>query len=271
MTEPLVIIRLLGLPLELHRRAVEHMSALNREFTLIRAVDAAEDSVPAQLHALAEQLNGRFSGFTGAADAELAAALERNDVSIDLVYDVPPDVGQASRTLAELLDAADEYCRAAEYLITLASPPDTVAYRRWFLGQFIDQADGQPPTAWADSTFAAATLERTRRRAPAATIITTDRSTASATVRLEGEIDLDQAPALRALLSELLLTSVRNVVLDGAAVTFIDSVGVSVLMAVLARCESDGGRLSIVNPSDRLMATLESVHVADLLLKPPEP
>jgi anti-anti-sigma factor len=246
------------------------MSALNREFTLIRAVDRDEGSVPVQLHTLAEQLTGRFSGFTGAADAELAAALERNDVSIDLVYDVPPDVGPASRTLADLLDAADGYCRAAEYLITLASPPDTIAYRRWFLGQFIDQAEGRPPTAWAESTFATETLERMRRRATAATVVTSDRSTASATLRLEGEIDLDQAPALRALLSELLLTGIRNVVLDGAAVTFIDSIGVSVLMAVLARCQAGGGSLSIVDPSDRLVATLESVHVADLLLKPPD-
>lgn len=271
MTEPLVAVRLLGLPLELHRRAVEHMSALHREFTLIRSVNEDEESVPVQLHALAEQLNGRFSGFTGAADAELSAALERNDVSIDLVYDVPAEVGEASRQLAGLLDAADEYCRAAEYLITLASPSDTVAYRRWFLGQFVDQADGGPPTPWTQSTFAAAAGERSARRASVATIVRSDQSTASATVQLAGEIDLDQAPALRALLSGLLLTGVRNVVLDGAGVTFIDSVGVSVLMAVLARCQSDGGQLSIVDPSPRLLATLESVHVGDLLLKPPDP
>jgi anti-sigma B factor antagonist len=261
-------VRILGLPVELHRRAVEHMSALNREFALIRAVNDDDDSVPVQLHVLAEELSGRFSGFTGAADAELAAALARNAASINLIYDVPAEVGDASRRLAQLLDAADSYCRAAEYLITLAAPPDTVAYRRWFLGEFIDQVNGAPPTPWAHSTFAAETGEQPGRSPSVATIVSSDPSTASVTVRLSGEIDLDQAPALRELLSQLLLTGVRDVLLDGGDVTFIDSVGVSVLMAVLARCQSDGGHLTIVNPSHRLLATLESLHVGELLLKP---
>jgi anti-sigma B factor antagonist len=267
VTAPLVTVRLLGLPLERDRRAVEHMSALNREFTLIRTVNADEGSVPVQLHLLAEELRGRFRGFTGAAEAELAAALARNDSSINVVYEVPPEVGDASRRLAQLLDAADAYCRAAEYLITLAAPPDTIAYRRWFLGEFIDQVDGAPPTPWAQSAFAAETGERVGGSGSVATVLTSDQSTASATVRLAGEIDLDQAPELREVLSQLLLSGVRDVVLDGGEVTFIDSVGVSVLMAVLARCQSDGGSVTIVNPSDRLVATLESIQIAALLLR----
>lgn len=240
------------------------MAALNREFALIRAVQADEDSVPRQLNQLSQELDGRFRGFTGEAEALLSAALERGDASIDLAYEVPADAADASQRLGDLLDAADAYCRAGEYLITLATPNDALAYRRWFLGQFIDQIGGRPPTPWPGSTYAAAAGEQAG--APVATIISTDEAGRTATVGLEGEIDLEQAPALRSLFAQLLLTGVCSVVLDGSQVTFIDSVGVGVVMALLARCQDSGGTVTVVNPSPRLRQTLVTVGVDDLLL-----
>ena len=51
----------------------------------------------------------------------------------------PPPV-ELPRTLAE----ADEFCRRGE-LLTLATPPEYVAFREWFLGEIVRQLDGQPP------------------------------------------------------------------------------------------------------------------------------
>jgi hypothetical protein len=47
-----------------------------------------------------------------------------------------------------MLDDADEYCREGRHLLTLATPPDLLAYRRWYLQQFVDQARGRPATPW---------------------------------------------------------------------------------------------------------------------------
>jgi anti-anti-sigma factor len=47
-------------------------------------------------------------------------------------------------------------------------------------------------------------------------------------------------------------------------VTFIDSVGLSVLIAILRRCEESGGRVTIVNPSRVVSRTLEIAGLAAL-------
>lgn len=257
-------VRLLGLPLELHRRAADHMAAMNREFALIHAVEAEESSVPRRLLELTAELRERFRPFSGEASARLEAALERGESTIDLVYSVPGDAADASRTLGELLDEADAYCRAGEHLITLATPPDAVAYRRWYLDQFVEQIAERAPVPWPGSTYAAAAGEQFAE--PVARIIQTDEAGRSAWVRLEGEIDLEQAPALRDLLARLLATGTTTVVLDGSDVAFIDSVGVSVLMVLLARCRDRGGTALVVDPNPRLRKTLETAGVADLLL-----
>ena len=50
--------------------------------------------------------------------------------------------------LTGLLEEADDYCRRGE-LLTLATPPELVAFRNWYLGQVVEQIDGRPPTPWA--------------------------------------------------------------------------------------------------------------------------
>ena len=46
-----------------------------------------------------------------------------------------------------MLDEADEFCRHSD-LLTLATPADLVAFRRWFLGEIIRQLDGGAPRPW---------------------------------------------------------------------------------------------------------------------------
>lgn len=152
-TEGLVTVKLLDLPIPIHARTTEHSDELMREFTYIRAqsVDPEGSTVPAKLLDLVDEISTRFAGFTAGSQAELDAAMSAGKASIDLEYLVPPDVATACIHLGELLDAADEYCREGEVLLTLATPDDLVAYRRWFLEEFVRQASGEPPRPWSAS------------------------------------------------------------------------------------------------------------------------
>ena len=145
----LVEVRLLGLPIANYVDSARHHDELFREFALIihRPARDGDDQVPVRLLALVEELTARFSGFTAAPQGELLAAVQRGDDSIDLTYLVPPEAREASVRLRDLLREADRYCRRGE-LLTLAPPPDSVAFREWYLEEFVAQIDGAQPTPW---------------------------------------------------------------------------------------------------------------------------
>jgi len=155
-TTELVEVRIVGMPMDVYRESAEHGDELMREFALIRERDADSRAVPRRLLALVDALTDRFSGFTAAQEADLRAAIERGDRTIDLVYRVPPDVKQASIELGAMLDEADAFCREGHDLLTLATPPRAVAFRNWFLDQFVRQIDGEEPTRWEDPTTGSA-------------------------------------------------------------------------------------------------------------------
>ena len=87
-------------------------------------------------------LSDRYAIFTAQQEAQLATAIEAGEPTIDLTYTLPVSAAAAAGALGEILDEADEYCRQGQLLLTLAAPPELVAYRRWFLDQFVDQAAG---------------------------------------------------------------------------------------------------------------------------------
>ena len=146
----LVEVELLGLPLDIHRLATEHNDELLREFALLAAqqADPSDHDVPARLLSLGEELQAKYGSFTQGATSELDAALERGDPSIDLVFVVPGEVAGGVDELNRILDEADDFCRRGGPLLTLAAPPEVVAYRRWFLEEFIRQVEGKPPMPW---------------------------------------------------------------------------------------------------------------------------
>lgn len=144
--EELVEVRLVGLPVEVHRKVAEHGDAVNREFALL-GVDPG--SAPARLLALGEELQAQYGGFTAQPSEELQRAMEARLTQIDLVYRVPRSAADAADDLARVLDEVDEFCEQGD-LLTLATPEEGRAYRRWFLGEFIDQLTGAPPTPWSE-------------------------------------------------------------------------------------------------------------------------
>jgi hypothetical protein len=146
----LVTIEIRGLPVPLHGRSQEHSEGLMREFALMANPHPdSEQEPPQRLIRLMEQLRGEYSGFTAGVEQSLQDAIERGDEIIDLEYRLPVAVRGACIDLDQILDEVDEFCRAGE-MLTLASPPELVRYRKWFLDEFVNQIDGKPPTPWSE-------------------------------------------------------------------------------------------------------------------------
>src|SRR5687768_4925542 len=68
-------------------------------------------------------------------------------------------------------------------------------------------------------------------------------------VTVEGEIDIDSASRLEGTLGELIDRGDTDLVVDMAAVSFIDSVGASVLIDAHERAGEAGGSLAVRAPS----------------------
>ncbi len=152
--DQLVEVELLQLPVPLWSMSQQLFDELMREFALAsaQADDDQEHYLPGRLTRLIDDLTARFGGGTTSQDEELHAAAAAGLPVIErLVYTVPAAAGPASLELGEMLDAADEYCREGQHLLTLAAPDDVVAFRRWFLGAFVTQTAGAAPVPWPDS------------------------------------------------------------------------------------------------------------------------
>jgi hypothetical protein len=154
MTTPeLARVRMQAVPVRLWQQAQEHTDELLREFMLIaseRRRSHSDHDVPVRLTAMIDELTSQYAGFSEANERLLTDAAEAGIDSIDLVYELPAGVSGAAIRLADLLDASDDYCRRGEHLLTLATPAPQVAFRRWYLGEFVRQIAGEPPLSWPD-------------------------------------------------------------------------------------------------------------------------
>lgn len=276
-----VPVALLEVPVPIQVRATEYWDALRREFDLIRTAAPGADTVPARLSELIDDLEAKFGALGAAASEQLQAAIDDGAAAVDLEYVVPEEAAPAAASLNEGLDRADDYCRAGQHLLTLAAPTEVAAYRRWFLGQFVDQVHGAEPVAWP--TFERATsecegtsgadgpgrapddLERRTTAVPLPPGWTLEDG-APPVLRVETEIDLESAPSLRGLLSQLAAAGDDRVRLDLSAVAFVDSVGLSVLAAAHARFRDEGGVLELLvsRPVARVLELTGMDEVLDL-------
>jgi hypothetical protein len=158
VTEPdLVQVHLLELPVGLWAKAREQSNELLREFTLmaessagLAETDGMRAPLPTRLTALVDTLTQDFAGVSDAQSQELNDAYEAGRSTLALlVFHVPVAAAAASQALGDLLDEADRYCTEGKHLLTLASSPDVVAFRRWYLDEFVRQVSGHPPTPWS--------------------------------------------------------------------------------------------------------------------------
>jgi anti-anti-sigma factor len=275
VTAGLVEVRLLGLPVAIHDEVDQHMQALNREFELIRRSEQDTSILPHRLLALIDELDGRFGGFGDEPSQALAAAIERGDKAIDLTYRLPAPVGEAARLLGELLDEADTYCRAGEHLLTLVTPPECLRYRHWFLREFERQAQGLEPLPW--TAFVEAPPEPPAggdgrnagvpfgAHAPVPEDWAVTHVDGTARLAVVGPLDLVSAPALRDVLIELVADTPR-VAVDLSGCDFLDSVGLSVLLAAIARAQEHGAEVTfrLSDAADRVLAISGVLERLDL-------
>ena len=151
MTQDVATIRLLRYPLRHYVRSREHFDELLRELQLVDLGIQAGTThldLPQRLQALVDQLTTRYRARVDELDALRSAAIERGEVSMDLVYELPVEAKASVEQIAALLEECDEFCRNGSHLLTLATPPDMAEFRRWNLDEIRRQIDGGEPTPW---------------------------------------------------------------------------------------------------------------------------
>lgn len=141
-------VRLLRVPVRVMVAGRQHHDELMREMALLAlALDEHPEPLPHRLIALVDTLGRRYAASTARPDAEVDAAFERGEASIDLTYTVPAHVVEAADRLAALMAEADEFCRA-EKMLTLERTPTLVRFSEWYLDEFRRQVAGLPPRPW---------------------------------------------------------------------------------------------------------------------------
>jgi len=243
------------LPIDLWTRASAHQEAIQREFDILRA-ELPEDSSPNRLLALIEQYDGRFS--TEETWNELQEAAEKGQEEVDLTFTVPAEAAEVARSLGRMLDEVDDFCRAGEKLLTLATPPDLVAFRRWFLGEFTRQIDqGLDPIPWG-------VTDPREQRDASETATEPAKPEGSESIRFEGDLDLSSAGVLRDQILDHRAAGVKNLTIDLTGVKFMDSVGISLLVSAHNRVTDEGLSMSLIMP-ERLRPLIEMSGLLELL------
>ena len=163
MTDELFVVELKELPVDILSRAQDHNLTLVREMALVHTADE-RGVAPARLLWLSHHLDQRYAAFNGAPRQRLQKAIEGDESHVDVTYRVPADAADAAIELGAALDEVDEYCKTGD-LLTLVTPPDALAFRRWLLNEFVVQLRSRRGANAMDSV----NLRRRRRATGAQT------------------------------------------------------------------------------------------------------
>jgi anti-sigma B factor antagonist len=87
----------------------------------------------------------------------------------------------------------------------------------------------------------------------------------SATVVLDGEIDIATAPAVRRFLMAAISGGDVHLAVDMSGVTFIGAAGIGVLVAAANRAREAGGGLSLLAPSWQVRRLLDVLYLDGIL------
>jgi GAF domain-containing protein/anti-sigma regulatory factor (Ser/Thr protein kinase) len=148
--EPTFVVALGDVPTDLLLSAKAHVDNLVREFTLAAAGAESGSTavVPAHLAALIESVLHGFSEARTAIKRQALAAADVGAARTHLSLTLPVSAAAAGDAYLAALDEADGYARAAR-LLTLETPPQHRAFRRWYVQSLIVQlraiAAGEPP------------------------------------------------------------------------------------------------------------------------------
>jgi anti-sigma regulatory factor (Ser/Thr protein kinase) len=143
-----VRVEILDVPLALYVGFQHHFRELRREVRLLAL--AHENAYP-----LAKSLSDLFGSLErqlrdGVGVEQIEAALAQGLDSTDLVVHMPRGDATTLVRFVELLDLADEFCRA-QRLLSLARSPEQRRFQAWFLSEFVRQAEGEEPVSWLEA------------------------------------------------------------------------------------------------------------------------
>jgi anti-sigma B factor antagonist len=83
-------------------------------------------------------------------------------------------------------------------------------------------------------------------------------------LRVFGEVDIQTSPILDEELRRVVGEGVSSIIVDLSEVTFLDSTGLSVLIAGLKRCQNARGDLRLVSPRSNVRKVLEITGLIDV-------
>ena len=138
--EGLRTVRFPAVPVDGYLALQAHNDALFRELELI-SIELESGEAGRVVPPVAELVGQLYSRFRGQRDGYrdvVAAAQARGERRVDLETKVPPSAAGAALGYLELLERADELCRAG-VLLTPEPPPEVKDLRRWFVEEMVAQ------------------------------------------------------------------------------------------------------------------------------------
>jgi anti-sigma regulatory factor (Ser/Thr protein kinase) len=140
-----VRVHILDVPLALYVGFQHHFRELRREVRLLALAHQTDYPLAKSLSDLFSELDRQLRDGIGVEQIE--AALAKGSESTDLIVHMPRATATTLVRFVELLDLADDFCRA-ERLLSLARSPEQRKFQTWFLLEFVRQANGEPPVSW---------------------------------------------------------------------------------------------------------------------------
>ncbi|HEX7166868.1 MAG TPA: hypothetical protein VF230_07795 [Acidimicrobiales bacterium] len=123
----------------------EHQADLIREFQLIALstsrAPGEQPPLPGRLADLVVEVLRDYQGVQEENLAKAHAAIERGETVVRLEMLLPAAVVGAVEKILGALEEADAFCRDGVALLTLATPPDVAAARRWFVAEIRRQIE----------------------------------------------------------------------------------------------------------------------------------
>jgi anti-sigma regulatory factor (Ser/Thr protein kinase) len=142
-----IAVRLLGLDVTLATALGRQYADLRRELRLLAV--AHQDAYP-----LAANLSAMFTSYERQLPRDVQFAVKRarrtGAATIDLNVTVEPEAAPILKTMLEMFDLADAFCKA-ERLLSIQRTPEQRAFHVWYLNEYIRQIDGETPLAFQKS------------------------------------------------------------------------------------------------------------------------
>ncbi len=92
-----------------------------------------------------------------------------------------------------------------------------------------------------------------------------DRDTASAVIELDGDLDYSIYTAFKKAISDLLAQGICNITYDLSKLTYIQSLGLGIIMWSYVELESRGGKISIAGANDKIKQVFVATQLDNLV------